>query len=52
MSASETHNLKNINKSISDTFPILKDVVQTTLAAGKMSRGYVSTVFGCPYEGC
>ena len=51
MSASETHNLKNINKSISATFPILKRLVQKTLAAGKLSRGYVSTVFGCPYEG-
>src|ERR1700692_2982563 len=26
MSASETHNLKNINKSIADTFPVLEPV--------------------------
>ncbi len=51
MSASESHNLKNINKSIEDTFPILKKVVQESLAARKTVRGYVSTVFGCPYEG-
>ncbi|MEC1638367.1 hydroxymethylglutaryl-CoA lyase [Schinkia azotoformans] len=51
MSASESHNLKNINKSINDTFPILKPVIQEALAAGKTVRGYVSTVFGCPYEG-
>lgn len=51
MSASETHNLKNINKSIHDTFPILRELVQKAHAAGKSSRGYVSTVFGCPYEG-
>jgi hydroxymethylglutaryl-CoA lyase len=51
MSASETHNRKNINKSIEDTFPILKEVVQQSLSAGKIARGYVSTVFGCPYEG-
>lgn len=51
MSASETHNRKNINKSMSDTFPILKEVVQEALSAGKLVRGYVSTVFGCPYEG-
>ncbi|MED4072068.1 hydroxymethylglutaryl-CoA lyase [Priestia endophytica] len=51
MSASETHNLKNINKPICDTFPILRDLVQKTLVAGKTSRGYISTVFGCPYEG-
>lgn len=51
MSASETHNQKNINKSIEATFPILKGVVQDSLAAGKSVRGYISTVFGCPYEG-
>jgi hydroxymethylglutaryl-CoA lyase len=51
MSASETHNLKNINKSIDQTFPVLRDLVRETISAGKVSRGYVSTVFGCPYEG-
>lgn len=51
MSASETHNQKNINKSIKDTFPILREVVQQSLSAGKSTRGYISTVFGCPYEG-
>lgn len=51
MSASETHNQKNINKSIQDTFPLLKEIVQDSLRAGKSVRGYVSTVFGCPYEG-
>ncbi|RJG23637.1 hydroxymethylglutaryl-CoA lyase [Paenibacillus thiaminolyticus] len=51
MSASETHNLRNINKSIRVTFPMLREVAQEALAAGKSVRGYVSTVFGCPYEG-
>ncbi len=51
MSASETHNQKNINKSIQETYPILEKVVQDALACGKSVRGYVSTVFGCPYEG-
>lgn len=51
MSASETHNQKNINKSIQETFPVLREVVQEALSAGKAVRGYVSTVFGCPYEG-
>lgn len=51
MSASETHNLKNINKSIEGTYPILKEVVTDALKAGKTARGYISTVFGCPYEG-
>ncbi|MED3561562.1 hydroxymethylglutaryl-CoA lyase [Bacillus xiapuensis] len=51
MSASETHNQKNINKSIDDTFPVLREVVKEALSGGKSVRGYVSTVFGCPYEG-
>ncbi|WP_206662933.1 hydroxymethylglutaryl-CoA lyase [Anaerobacillus alkaliphilus] len=51
MSASEAHNLKNINKSIDDTFPVLEGVVKEALAEGKSVRGYLSTVFGCPYEG-
>ncbi|HHW37991.1 MAG TPA: hydroxymethylglutaryl-CoA lyase [Bacillales bacterium] len=51
MSASESHNLKNINKSIVATFPVLKPVIQEAIVAGKTVRGYVSTVFGCPYEG-
>lgn len=51
MSASETHNRKNINKSIAETFPILKEVCQEAQKAGKKVRGYLSTVFGCPFEG-
>ncbi|WP_209124324.1 hydroxymethylglutaryl-CoA lyase [Alkalihalobacillus sp. BA299] len=50
MSASETHNQKNINKSIDDTFNVLRHVVHEAKASGKTTRGYVSTVFGCPYE--
>ncbi|MGP4071845.1 hydroxymethylglutaryl-CoA lyase [Piscibacillus sp. B03] len=51
MSASEAHNKNNINKSISETYPVLREVVDEAKKAGKSVRGYVSTVFGCPYEG-
>lgn len=51
MSASETHNQKNINKSIDETYPILKEVIQHAKAANKHVTGYLSTVFDCPYEG-
>ncbi len=51
MSASESHNQKNINKSIAATYPVLEPVVRTAKAEGLPVRGYVSTVFGCPYEG-
>lgn len=51
MSASETHNKKNINKSITETYPILADVIMEAKKANKHVTGYVSTVFDCPYEG-
>jgi len=51
MSASDTHNRKNVNKSMEETFPILREVAREALALGMRVRGYVSTVFGCPYEG-
>ncbi|HLQ98537.1 MAG TPA: hydroxymethylglutaryl-CoA lyase [Candidatus Dormibacteraeota bacterium] len=50
MSASETHNKKNINKTISETYPVLGEVIQEAKQAGKHVTGYVSTVFDCPYE--
>ncbi|MBO8155097.1 MAG: hydroxymethylglutaryl-CoA lyase [Bacillaceae bacterium] len=51
MSASETHNKKNINKTIEETYPVLEEVVKEAKKHNKSVRGYVSTVFGCPYEG-
>ncbi|WP_421664229.1 hydroxymethylglutaryl-CoA lyase [Lysinibacillus telephonicus] len=51
MSASEGHNLSNINKTISDTFPVLKEVVEEARLNNLAVRGYVSTVIGCPYDG-
>lgn len=51
VSASETHNRKNINKSIDDTFPVLREVMELAKQQGIRVRGYVSTAYGCPYEG-
>lgn len=51
MSASESHNQNNINKSIEETYPILEEVVKDAKVAGKTVRGYLSTVIGCPYDG-
>ncbi|WP_227935939.1 hydroxymethylglutaryl-CoA lyase [Alkalihalobacillus deserti] len=50
MSASETHNKKNINKTIEETLPVLRNVIEEAIKSGKTTRGYISTVFGCPYE--
>ncbi|MBB5150119.1 MULTISPECIES: hydroxymethylglutaryl-CoA lyase [Ureibacillus] len=51
MSASEGHNKSNINKTIDETFPVLKEVVDEALKANVKVRGYVSTVIACPYDG-
>jgi hydroxymethylglutaryl-CoA lyase len=51
ISASETHNRRNVNKTIAETLRAFEDTVAPALAAGLRVRGYVSTVWGCPYEG-
>jgi hydroxymethylglutaryl-CoA lyase len=51
MSASETHNKKNTNKSIAESLDTFREVVPPALAANMRVRAYVSTVWGCPYEG-
>jgi hydroxymethylglutaryl-CoA lyase len=51
MSASETHNQKNTNKSIAQSLEVFREVVPPARDAGMRVRAYVSTVWGCPYEG-
>jgi hydroxymethylglutaryl-CoA lyase len=51
LSASETHNRKNVNRSIDETLRDFEGLVPAALAKGLRVRGYVSTAWGCPYEG-
>jgi hydroxymethylglutaryl-CoA lyase len=51
VSASETHNKKNVNKTIAETFAAFEATVGPALAAGMRVRAYLSTVWGCPFEG-
>lgn len=51
LSASETHSRKNINKGVEEAFAELGALVPAARALGLGVRGYVSTVWGCPYEG-
>ncbi|MEH6923646.1 hydroxymethylglutaryl-CoA lyase [Bacillus altitudinis] len=50
ISASETHNKKNMNRSIQETLPVIKQMTADLKAEGRQTRAYISTVFGCPYE--
>jgi isopropylmalate/homocitrate/citramalate synthase len=49
--ASESFNKRNINMSIDESFENFAQVVPRALGEGMRVRGYVSTAFGCPYEG-
>ena len=49
--SSETFSRKNINQGIDDSLATYKAVCDAALAAGMRVRGYLSTAFGCPYEG-
>jgi hydroxymethylglutaryl-CoA lyase len=51
VSASESHNRKNLNCSIGDQLARTRAVAQRAAADGVGLRAYVSTVCGCPYEG-
>jgi hydroxymethylglutaryl-CoA lyase len=51
MAASETHNRKNINKSTHKALETYTEVVREARERGMAVRGYLSCVYGCPYEG-
>jgi hydroxymethylglutaryl-CoA lyase len=51
ISASETHNKRNVNKTIADTLATFEETVRPATSFGMRVRGYVSTVWGCPFEG-
>ena len=51
MSASETHNKKNVNRTRAESLAALESVTRTAVSEGLTVRAYISTVFGCPYEG-
>lgn len=51
MSASETHNRKNLNRTRRESIASLQQVIGTARDEGMTVRAYLSTVFGCPYEG-
>lgn len=51
MSSSETHNQKNINRSISESLVAMEELFKLALSEKLQIRTYISTVFGCPFEG-
>ncbi len=51
LSASETHNRKNVNRSVDESLAAFEEVIPPARSKGLRVRGYVSTAWGCPYEG-
>jgi hydroxymethylglutaryl-CoA lyase len=51
LSASETHNRKNVNRSIEESLSGLQRTIATARVAGLRCEGVISVSFGCPYEG-
>lgn len=51
LSASETHNRKNVNRSIEESLSGLERVIGRAVADGLRAEGVISVSFGCPYEG-
>jgi hydroxymethylglutaryl-CoA lyase len=51
LSASETHNRKNVNRTVAESLSGLKQVISEASSNGLRVRAYISTAFGCPYEG-
>jgi hydroxymethylglutaryl-CoA lyase len=49
--ASETFSRKNINQSIDESLATYKEVCARAVKSDLRVRGYLSTAFGCPYEG-
>jgi hydroxymethylglutaryl-CoA lyase len=51
LSVSESHNRRNLGRSVDESFASVAQVIGPARARGLAVRGYVSTAFGCPDEG-
>lgn len=51
VSASETHNLKNVNRPVDQSLAELEGMFDVLSGAGIAVEGGIATAFGCPFEG-
>jgi hydroxymethylglutaryl-CoA lyase len=51
LSASETHNRHNVNRSVAESLAGVERVIAQARAEGLRCEGVISVSFGCPYEG-
>jgi len=51
LSATETHNVHNVNRTVEESLTGLERVIERALGEGLRCEGVISVSFGCPYEG-
>jgi hydroxymethylglutaryl-CoA lyase len=51
LSATETHNQRNVNRSVEESLAGLERTVERARGEGLRCEGVISVAFGCPYEG-
>lgn len=51
VSTSESHNKKNLNRSVDETLKEIEEINRIAKSEGVKVRSYIATVFGCPIEG-
>jgi hydroxymethylglutaryl-CoA lyase len=51
LSASETHNQRNVNRTVEESLAELEDTIGAARGEGLRCEGVISVSFGCPYEG-
>lgn len=51
ISSSESHNQSNLNRTIAQSLADLEESFRLAKSEGCQIRAYISTVFGCPFEG-
>jgi hydroxymethylglutaryl-CoA lyase len=51
LSASETHNRKNVNRTVEESASVLERIIPVVTGAGLRPTAVIATSFGCPYEG-
>ena len=51
LSATESHNMANVNRSVGQSMESFKEVAEIAARAGKDLRAAIATCFGCPFEG-
>jgi hydroxymethylglutaryl-CoA lyase len=51
LSVSESHNLKNLNRTVDRSLDDVREAAALVKGSGALLKGAIATAFGCPFEG-